>query len=324
MIQHLVLYLKGVAMGAADVVPGVSGGTIAFISGIYETLLNALRSFDAELLKLVIQRKWAAAWHKINGTFLLFLLSGIGTSILALSKLMLYLLEFHPVPTWSFFLGLILASIVGVCRDLDLRSPRFWFGFVVGSILAYAITVMSPTQTPEALWFIFVSGAIAICAMILPGISGSFILLLMGKYRFILQALHELNIPVIMVFIMGAAVGLLSFSHVLSWLLKRHHLTTVSLLAGFMLGSLNKVWPWKETLTFYTDRQGESHPLTERNLLPEDFEAITGNPSQWGLAIALMAFGAVLILGLESWGRKLSQQKTQGDLPLKQPTGLER
>ncbi|MBM3447407.1 MAG: DUF368 domain-containing protein, partial [Bacteroidetes bacterium] len=248
----------------------------------------------------------------------LFLLSGIGTSILALSKLMLYLLEFHPVPTWSFFLGLILASIVGVCRDLDLRNPRLWIGFVVGSILAYAITVMSPTQTPDELWFIFVSGAIAICAMILPGISGSFILLLMGKYRFILQALHEMNIPIIMVFIMGAAVGLLSFSHVLSWLLKRHHLTTVSLLAGFMLGSLNKVWPWKETLTSYTDRKGESHPLTERNLLPGDFEAITGNPSQWGLAIALMAFGAVLILGLESWGRKLSQQKTQRDLPLKQ------
>ena len=294
-------------MGAADVVPGVSGGTIAFISGIYETLLNALRSFDGQLLKLVFQGEWSASWRKINGTFLLFLLSGIGTSILALSKLMLYLLEFHPVPTWSFFLGLILASIVGVCRDLNLRNPRFWTSFVVGSVLAYAITVMSPTQTPEALWFIFVSGAIAICAMILPGISGSFILLLMGKYRFILQALHELNIPIIVVFIMGAAIGLLSFSHVLSWLLRRHHLTTVSLLAGFMLGSLNKVWPWKQTLTYYTDSKGESHPLTEQNLLPGDFETITGNPSQWGLAIALMAFGAILILGLEAWGRQLNQ-----------------
>lgn len=307
MVKHLILYLKGVAMGAADVVPGVSGGTIAFISGIYETLLNALRSFDAALLRLVFKGEWSAAWGKINGTFLIVLLSGIGTSILALSKLMLYLLEFHPVPTWSFFLGLILASIVGVCRGLDLRSFRFWIGFVTGTGLAYAITVMSPTQTPEALWFILVSGAIAICAMILPGISGSFILLLMGKYRFILQALHELNIPVILVFIMGAAVGLLSFSHVLSWLLRRHHLTTVSLLAGFMLGSLNKVWPWKKALTSYTDSKGETHPLTEQNLLPADFETLTGNPSQWGLAIGLMLFGAILILGLEAWGRQLSR-----------------
>lgn len=308
MIQHIILYLKGVAMGAADVVPGVSGGTIAFISGIYETLLNALRSFDAELLGLVIRGKWSAAWQKINGTFLLVLLSGIATSILALSKLMLYLLEYHPVPTWSFFLGLILASIVGVCRDLDLRNLRFWISFAVGTVLAYFITVMSPTQTPEALWFIFVSGAIAICAMILPGISGSFILLLMGKYRFILQALHDLNIPVIVVFVMGAAVGLLSFSHVLSWLLRRHHLSAVSLLAGFMLGSLNKVWPWKQTLTFYTDSKGQCHPLTEQNLLPGDFESLTGNPSQAGLAMALMVFGALLILGLESWGRKLNQK----------------
>jgi putative membrane protein len=307
MNKQIFLYLKGVAMGAADVVPGVSGGTIAFISGIYETLLNALRSFDGRLLGMVIKGKWSAAWNKINGTFLLVLLSGIGTSILALSKLMLYLLEFHPVPTWSFFLGLILASIVGVCRDLDLRNLRFWIGFVVGTVLAYIITVMSPTQTPEALWFIFVSGAIAICAMILPGISGSFILLLMGKYRFILQALHDLNIPVIVVFIMGTAIGLLSFSHVLSWLLRRHHLSAVSLLAGFMLGSLNKVWPWKQTLTSYTDSKGDSHSLTERNLMPGDYEALTGNPSQWGLAIALMAFGAILILGLESWGRLLSQ-----------------
>jgi len=194
MIKHFILYLKGIAMGAADVVPGVSGGTIAFISGIYETLLNALRSFDAQLLKMMIKGQWSEAWRKINGTFLLFLLSGIGTSILALSRLMLCLLEFYPIPTWSFFLGLILASIVGVCRDLDLGNIRFWMGFIVGAVLAYGITVISPTQTPEALWFIFISGTIAICAMILPGISGSFILLLLGKYRFILQALHDLNI----------------------------------------------------------------------------------------------------------------------------------
>jgi len=311
MIKHFILYLKGMAMGAADVVPGVSGGTIAFISGIYETLLNALRSFDAQLLKMMIKGQWSEAWRKINGTFLLFLLSGIGTSILALSRLMLCLLEFYPIPTWSFFLGLILASIVGVCRDLDLGNIRFWMGFIVGAVLAYGITVISPTQTPEALWFIFISGTIAICAMILPGISGSFILLLLGKYRFILQALHDLNIPVILVFIMGAVVGLLSFSHFLSWFLRRHRLTTVSLLAGFMLGSLNKVWPWKQSLTYYTDRQGKSHPLTEQNMLPSDFEVVTGSSSQWFLALTLMVFGAILILSLEYWGRQLSQDADQ-------------
>jgi putative membrane protein len=224
---------------------------------------------------------------------------------------MLYLLEFHPVPTWSFFLGLILASIAGVCRGLDLRSLRFGIGFVLGTVLAYGITVMSPTQTPEALWFIFVSGAIAICAMILPGISGSFILLLMGKYKFILQALHEFNLPVILVFMAGAAIGLLSFSHLLTWLLRKHHLTTVSLLAGFMLGSLNKVWPWKQTLTYYTDSKGGQHPLTEENLSPWAYETLTGLPAQTTLALALAVLGAALILGLEAWGRHRSMSESQ-------------
>jgi putative membrane protein len=310
-MRSLLLYLKGVAMGAADVVPGVSGGTIAFISGIYETLLQALRSFDAELLGMVLRREWSKAWDKINGSFLVVLLSGIATSILLLSKLMLYLLEFHPVPTWSFFLGLILASIAGVCRGLDLRSLRFGIGFVLGTVLAYGITVMSPTQTPEALWFIFVSGAIAICAMILPGISGSFILLLMGKYKFILQALHEFNLPVILVFMAGAAIGLLSFSHLLTWLLRKHHLTTVSLLAGFMLGSLNKVWPWKQTLTYYTDSKGGQHPLTEENLSPWAYQTLTGLPAQTILALTLAVLGAALILGLEAWGRHRSLSESQ-------------
>jgi len=306
MMRSLLLYLKGVAMGAADVVPGVSGGTIAFISGIYETLLLSLRSFDASLLRMVLRGAWLEAWQKINGNFLAVLLSGIATSILLLSRLMIFLLEVHPIPTWSFFLGLILASIVGVCRDLDLRSFRFGLGFVLGTVLAYAITVMSPTQTPEALWFIFFSGAIAICAMILPGISGSFILLLLGKYKFILQALHDFNVPVILVFMVGAAVGILSFSHLLSWLLRKHHLLSVSLLAGFMLGSLNKVWPWKRVLTFYTDRKGAQHPLTEENLSPWAYETLTGLPAQTLLALALMVLGAALILGLEAWGRQRS------------------
>jgi putative membrane protein len=178
-------------------------------------------------------------------------------------------------------------------------------------VLAYAITVMSPTQTPEALWFIFVSGAIAICAMILPGISGSFILLLMGKYKFILQALHEFNLPVILVFMAGAAIGLLSFSHLLTWLLRKHHLTTVSLLAGFMLGSLNKVWPWKQTLTYYTDSKGGQHPLTEENLSPWAYETLTGLPAQTTLALALAVLGAALILGLEAWGRHRSMSESQ-------------
>jgi putative membrane protein len=295
-------------MGAADVVPGVSGGTIAFISGIYDTLLTSLKSFDLPLLQLLLQRKWQEAWNKINGTFLVVLVSGIGTSILGLSRLMLYLLEFHPIPTWSFFLGLIVASIAGVCRGLDLRSSKFWAGFLAGTVLAYWITVMTPTQTPEALWFVGLSGAIAICAMILPGISGSFILLLMGKYRFILQALHDFNLPVIVVFSLGAAVGLLSFSHLLSWLLQKHHVLAISVLAGFMLGSLNKVWPWKQTLTSYQDSSGKSHALTEQNLWPTAFEELTGQPSQWGLALGLMLVGALLILGLEAWGRSLQSR----------------
>ena len=258
----LMVLVKGCAMGAADVIPGVSGGTIAFITGIYETLLDSIRAFDLTALRLFLRGRWREWWRKVNGSFLFSLLAGIGISIFSLAKLMTWLLENHPVGVWSFFFGLIIASSVLVAREIKRWNVWSVVSGIIGIVIAYYITVVTPTETPDAWWFIILSGAIAICAMILPGISGSFILLLMGKYLFIMEAVHELNVGVLALFAVGAVAGIISFSHVLSWLLKHYHNVTVSLLTGFMVGSLNKVWPWKETLTTSVNGDGVSDPVS--------------------------------------------------------------
>lgn len=273
--NYLLVLLKGCAMGAADVIPGVSGGTIAFITGIYETLLNSIRAFDLTALKLFFRGQWKAWWQKINGNFLFSLLAGIGISIFSLAKLMTWLLENHPIGIWSFFFGLIIASSILVAKEIKHWNLWSVVSGIIGIVIAYYITVVTPTETPNAWWFIILSGAIAICAMILPGISGSFILLLMGKYLFIMEAVHELRIGILALFAVGAVAGIISFSHVLSWLLKNYHNVTVSLLTGFMVGSLNKVWPWKETLTTSVNGDGVIVPVMERNVSPAAFEQLT-------------------------------------------------
>lgn len=282
-------------MGAADVVPGVSGGTIAFITGIYEELLGSIRSVDGEAIKLLLRFRVADFWRHINGNFLVVLLAGIGFSIVSLSRVILFLLENYPELLWSFFFGLIVASAVVVGKKI----ARWTFGVilvgVIGAAIAYYITVATPTQTPEAYWFIFLSGAIAICAMILPGISGSFLLVLLAKYEFILNAVKELRLGIIAVFGLGCLVGILSFSHVLNWALKNYHSATIALLTGFMVGSLNKVWPWKETLETYTDRHGVVKPLLQENVLPGTYESLPGQESYLGYAIVLAIFGFLLV-----------------------------
>ncbi|MEH0154062.1 DUF368 domain-containing protein [Limibacter armeniacum] len=300
MKEKLLIYLKGMGMGAADVVPGVSGGTVAFITGIYERLLNAIGSVDADALRMLLRFDIKGIWKKVDGNFLLPLLAGIFTSVLTLAKLMKYLLETHPILLWSFFFGLIIASAVIVSRQIKHWNAGSIIAIIVGTVAAYYISVLSPSEAPEGLPFVFLSGCIAICAMILPGISGSFILLLMGQYQRIMQAISDFDITKLAVFGMGCLVGILSFSRVLSFLLKRYHDATVALLTGFMIGSLNKVWPWKEVLEYYTNRHGEMKPLVEQNVSPMSF---AGDP-QLMLAVVLAIGGFVFVYGLEKFAMK--------------------
>ena len=258
------LVLKGMGMGAADVVPGVSGGTIAFIVGIYEELIDSIKSINGTTLKQLFTGKIAAFWKGINANFLLSIVGGIGISIFSLAKIITYLLVYHPILVWSFFFGLVLASTWFVSKDIKQWNWK----------------------------------TIAICAMILPGISGSFILVLLGKYFYIMEAVKTFNVPVMLVFIAGAAIGITTFSRVLSFALRKFHDITIAVLAGFMLGSLNKVWPWKETIETYVDSHGMTKPLVEANIAPNQFV--------WE-AVGLMILGFGIVYFLE----KLSQKSAK-------------
>ncbi|SHO54579.1 hypothetical protein VQ7734_00293 [Vibrio quintilis] len=285
-------------MGAADVVPGVSGGTIAFITGIYDTLLESIRRINPKLITVIRKQGIKAALAHINLKFLLCLFSGIFLSILTLAKLVSWLLITHPIPLWSFFFGLILVSVLHILRQIKQRQITQFAGFIAGVLLAYSITILQPLHLEPTTMNILFAGAVAICAMILPGISGSFILLLIGMYAPILEAVKNFRLTPIVTFLCGCVLGLLCFSHLLSWLLKHHRDLTLVTLTGLMVGTLPKIWPWKETLTWRTNSHGELVPLLQHNLLPAEYERLTSQPSQLFLAIAMMltAIGIVLIL----------------------------
>jgi putative membrane protein len=302
--NYLTLVLKGMAMGAADVIPGVSGGTIAFITGIYEELINSIKSVNLSALKLLFTGRFLSFRKTVNGNFLISVLTGIGISIFSLAKGLEYLLHHYPILVWSFFLGLIVASAIYVGRTIKKWDKGTVLSGIAGIVAAYFITIISPAEANTTWWFIFLSGAIAICAMILPGISGSFILVLLGMYKFILSAVGDLNIPVLLVFIAGAAMGIIAFSNLLSWLLKNYHRLTIAVLTGFMVGSLNKVWPWKQITETFTNRHGEIRPLTEKNILPGIYEQITGNEA-WLLGAILLAIaGFATIFVVEGLTKK--------------------
>ncbi|MBL7857226.1 MAG: DUF368 domain-containing protein [Cyclobacteriaceae bacterium] len=303
--DYILLYVKGLSMGAADVIPGVSGGTVAFITGIYDELLNSIKSVDLDALKLILKFDLKGFWQKINGKFLATLFAGIITSLLSLAKLMTYLLEHHPILIWSFFFGLILIAAPLVLREIKRWTIGAIITFFVGAGVAYAITVLSPAQSPDALWFVFLAGALAICAMILPGISGAFILLLIGKYQFMISALIGFNLPVVLVFMAGCVVGLIGFSRFLSWILNHYHSATVALLAGFMLGSLNKVWPWREVVEYVTNSKGVQVPAFDKSILPWNYMAITGKDPQVFQAILMMALGVFIVVLLEKIAARL-------------------
>lgn len=290
--------LKGVGMGAADVVPGVSGGTIAFIVGIYDELIDSIKSINGKSLKLFFTGKWAEFWKMINGNFLVSLVLGIGISVFSLAKIITWLLTDHPIMVWSFFFGLVLASTWFVGKDIKEWNKKTIPAFIIGVGVAYYITVATPAETPSNLFFIFLCGAVAICAMILPGISGSFILVLLGKYFFIMEAVKTLDIVVLLVFLAGACIGITTFSRILSYALKHFRNITLAVLTGFMLGSLNKVWPWKRTLETFTDSHGMVKPLVEANTLPNQHIIE---------AIVLMIVGFFLVYFLEKLSSRSSK-----------------
>ncbi len=293
------VYAAGFAMGSADVVPGVSGGTVAFIVGIYEELIGSIRAVGRPVFwGAVTGMRWREAIRIINLFFLIAVGAGILSAILLLAPGIEWMLLNQPILIWSFFFGLVVASIVVVAPRVKIWSISRWVALALGAVAGYLIVGLVPVQTPETWWFIMLSGAIAICAMILPGISGSFILVLLGKYQFIINAVNQRDLVSLMFFAIGAAVGLVSFAQVLSWLFRRYHDLTVAALTGLMIGSLRKVWPWKEVLQTMIDRHGVEVPLVERNILPS---LMVNNAFNFEIVYALVAalLGVTLVLLVE-------------------------
>jgi putative membrane protein len=316
--DYLIITLKGLAMGAADVVPGVSGGTIAFISGIYQELIDSINNINVSSLKTLKKDGLKVAWQQINGSFLFALVLGIGISVLTFSKVITHLLETQPIIVWSFFFGLIISSITLIWKEITSWKLVDILFLLIGITVSYYITIARPVSSPDSYWYLFLSGFIAIIAMILPGISGAFILLLMGSYETVIgtintfrEGLTTANFEILIaallklgVFAVGAIIGLKSFSKILHWMFENHKNTTLSLLIGFMVGSLNKVWPWKQVLETRINSHGEVVPYIDKSILPQHFN---GEP-KIVMAIILAILGFVVIFGMEKMASKLGKK----------------
>jgi len=281
-------------MGAADVVPGVSGGTIAFISGIYEEMITSINNVNISLFKTLRSEGLKAAWRQLNGSFLLALFIGIGISILSLAKLMEWLLINKPIFLWSFFFGLVIASILFIGKQITKWNIATIVMFLIGTVLAFYITSLPVLSTNESSWFLFLAGALAICAMILPGISGAFILVLLGAYQPVLEALNNRDIKTIAIIGAGAIVGLLSFSKLLKWLFNNYRNLTLATLTGFILGSLNKIWPWKETISSRINSKGMEVPLLQESISP--FSYPEEPQIAWAISLAILGFLTIFLL----------------------------
>ena len=294
-ISYLTIVLKGIAMGAADIVPGVSGGTIAFISGIYEELITSISKLNFGLFSTLKNKGIVSTWKQLNGGFLLALFTGIGIGVVSLSKLVGWLLINQPILLWAFFFGLVIASVFFVLKQITKFSTITILILLIGVIVGYYVTIIPPNEnTSEGLWFLFFAGALAICAMILPGISGAFILVLLGVYQDVLQAINIKNVKIIAIVGAGAVIGLLSFSKILKWTFANFRNQTLAILTGFIIGSLNKIWPWKETLSWQLDSHGKQIPLYTKSILPTDYN---GEPQiVAATAIAVLGFGLIIIL----------------------------
>lgn len=305
--DYLVVLLKGMCMGAADVVPGVSGGTIAFISGIYDEWLDSLKRCNPATLLMLKTDGIAATWRYINGNFLVALFAGILISLKTLASVVLFALDSYPVLVWAFFTGLIIASIYSLFRHQPHWKLQHWIGLLLGAVFVYGISVLAPAQLPGHWWVLFLGGFVAICAMILPGISGSFILLLVGLYPVFLNAIHNLDLIALASFGTGCIFGLVLFSRFVSWLLTRYHAVTLATLIGFLVGSLNVTWPWKQALVTTVDSHGKIVVLQQANLNPFDYTAVTSAEPMILLACVSALAGALLVLGTEWLAEKMKQ-----------------
>ncbi len=304
MKAYITIFLKGMAMGIAEVIPGVSGGTIAFITGIYEQFINAIKSFDLSLFKTLKESGISGVWKAVDGNFLTALLGGMIVSILLFVKLVTWLVDHETLLLWAFFFGLIVASALYVGKQISKWNVTNIIVLVLGAAVAYYITIAAPANGSENLGFIFLSGVIAISAMLLPGLSGSFILLIMGMYSIILGGVKEFDLTIIAVFGAGCLVGVLSFARVLSWAFKNYRNVTLSLLTGFMIGSLNRVWPWQEVLKYRTNSHGEQVPAFTKSILPSDLSELAQSNLPFGtdaqilpvIVLMLIGFGVVFLL----------------------------
>ena len=316
--DYILITLKGIAMGAADVVPGVSGGTIAFISGIYEELIESINKINFSVIKGIKENGIKNTWAAINGNFLVALVLGIAISVVTFSKIIIHLLETQPILVWSFFFGLVIASILFIWKEITTWSWKAIVSLLIGIVISYYITIAKPTESPDSYWYLFISGFLAIIAMILPGVSGAFILLLMGSYQTVIGTINQLREGLSTVnfesignallklgtFAIGAILGLKLFSKVLTWMFSNHKNTTLALLVGFMIGSLNKIWPWKEVIETRINSHGETVPFLEKSILPQKFQ---GDP-QILTAIIMVICGFMLIFGLEKIANRLGKK----------------
>jgi len=306
--DYLIITLKGLAMGAADVVPGVSGGTIAFISGIYEELLESIDGLNLGFFKNWKRDGFKKAWQEINGNFLLALFSGIAISIFSLAKGIKWLLANEPILLWSFFFGLVIASIFYIGKQIKNWSFIVVVAIVIGAILSYFITIAEPFASPDSLLYLLFCGFIAIIAMILPGVSGAFILLILGAYQTAIDTVNQLlegvltlNFEVFkdafikfLMLALGAILGIKTFSKILNWMFKNYKNLTLSILTGFMIGSLNKIWPWKKVLSWRTNSHDEKVPFLEKSISPFSYQ---DEPQlAWAIALAILGFLTIFLL----------------------------
>lgn len=293
------VFLRGMAMGAADIVPGVSGGTIAFITGIYFRLLQAISDVPEATFRHLFKGQFRAFWSACDGTFLLFLLTGVLTSIATLANIISHSLDQYPILIWSFFFGLIVASVWHVSRQIKAPRAILWLPFIGGAGFAWWVTTLSGMPLQPSLLMFFGAGALAICAMILPGISGSFILVILGMYAPVLDAIRALELAILGVFAGGCLIGLLSVARVITWAFSRFHDLVLAVLIGFMVGALNKVWPWKETLSWRINSSGEQVPVNEASVSPFRYADVAGQDPQVWMACLLALAGIALVLCVE-------------------------
>lgn len=305
--DYLVIFLKGLCMGAADVVPGVSGGTIAFITGVYDEWLNSLKRCTPAVLLMLKKEGIAKTWRHINGNFLLALFGGILVSLKTFAALVLLAMAHYPILVWAFFSGLVLASVYLLGKAQPSWGITAWIALLGGAAFIYAVANLAPAQLPGYAWILFLGGFVAICAMILPGISGSFILLLVGLYPVFLNAIHNLEVGKLLAFGLGCICGLIIFSRFLSWLLAAYHNVTLATLIGFLVGSLYVTWPWKHVLSTTVDRDGNTVVLQQANLSPFEYLSVTGvEPTLVAACFSALA-GILLVVVTEYVAQRLKK-----------------